>query len=621
MLIKKLKGFSLIELLVGILIASIVSVSVYSLFDRSSKDFSQTVNTNDLKTESTIIFNLIERDLARGGFVHPVRGDLTIASNCIAGGIGITAANAINIVSGTEVSSCYDRPSYDGTTAYRYKVTYKLGDGTAGLLDTNTLYKKIERTDDCTGGDTVADVDPNLASTIHPWQPVTSNIGSITFSYPTIGGSTNSSILDMDINFVSQKQNSLNLDFRKRVFLRNKSLTGSSVNCDNKCPNSKDIFANYTISSNETNWNPDTRNVPSATVVISTNYQNGEDILQWDSALATNYGLTVTFNATTGVLSIVGNTTARNYETFLRTVNYVSLQNTISSRTVFAGTDRQFILVLGFGTLCNNLIGRQVGAVRHFYCYVADNMSGRGALTGVEDTDGLSGNTLWWGQAKLRAENSTYYNLSGYLASITSAAENNYILAKIRDANNIPIAAWFGGTDNQGGEAVLNAASETTWVWSGGPERNQIFYTHDGVNNDGFTNWRTGEPNNCCIDILGDLYNGNTLEANEHFPTVGGEHYTQFSNVLSGTGYWNDLFDPGVTYSPFTTLGYVLEFSSNFPSPTITCSNASVSNRLACVNYFSSFNLVLDDTTYTSPDMVNLCDPTPTDNALPPKSS
>ena len=29
---------------------------------------------------------------------------------------------------------------------------------------------------------------------------------------------------------------------------------------------------------------------------------------------------------------------------------------------------------------------------------------------------------LWWGQAKLRAENSTYYNLSGYLASITSAA-------------------------------------------------------------------------------------------------------------------------------------------------------------------------------------------------------
>lgn len=614
--VKKLKGFSLIELLVGILIASIVSVSVYSLFDRSSKDFSQTVNTNDLKTESTVIFNLIERDLARGGFVHPIRGDITTASNCKS---GITPTNAINIISGTEVSSCYDKPSYDGTAAYRYKVTYKLGDGSATLPDTNTLYKKTERTDDCNA--TVADADPNLASTIHPWQPVTSNIGSITFSYPTIGGSTNSSILDIDINFVSQKQNSLNLDFRKRVFLRNKSLTGSSVLCDNKCPNSKDIFANYTISSNETNWDPDTRNVPSATVVISNNYQNGEDKLQWDSALATNYGLTVSFNTTTAILSIVGSTTARNYEDFIKSVNYVSLQDNRSTRTVYAGTDRQFILVLGFGTLCNDLIGRQVGAVRHFYCYVQDTASGRGALDGGGSDASMVGNTLWWGQARLRAENSTYHNLSGYLATITSAAENNYVLTKIRDTSNNPIAAWFGGTDNSGGEAVLNNASEPSWVWSGGPERNQIFYTHDSVANDGYTNWRTGEPNDCCDGSWGTAYNGNTLETNEHYPNSGGEHYTQFSNVISGTGYWNDLFVTGVTYDPFSTLGYVLEFSSNFPSPTIVCGNGSESERLACVNYFSSYNLVLDDTTYTAPDMLDLCDPNASDSNLPPPSS
>ena len=46
-------------------------------------------------------------------------------------------------------------------------------------------------------------------------------------------------------------------------------------------------------------------------------------------------------------------------KTFIRTVNYVSLQNDyIMLELVFAGTDRQFILVLGFGTLCNDLIGR-----------------------------------------------------------------------------------------------------------------------------------------------------------------------------------------------------------------------------------------------------------------------
>ena len=30
---------------------------------------------------------------------------------------------------------------------------------------------------------------------------------------------------------------------------------------DEKCPNSKDLFSNYLISSNETNWDPDTRTI------------------------------------------------------------------------------------------------------------------------------------------------------------------------------------------------------------------------------------------------------------------------------------------------------------------------------------------------------------------------
>ena len=35
--------------------------------------------------------------------------------------------------------------------------------------------------------------------------------------------------------------------------------------------------------------------------------------------------------------------------------------------------------------------------------------------------------------------------LSGYLATITSAAENDYVLDKIRDDFGNPVAAWFGG--------------------------------------------------------------------------------------------------------------------------------------------------------------------------------
>ena len=610
MFITKSKGFSLIELLIGIFIASLVSFSIYSLFDRGSKDFSQISNTSNLQTEATAIYNLIERDLARGGFVHPIRGDITNANNCKD---AIPDNHRLFISSdGKGVSTCFDKPSYDGTVAYRYKVTYRLGAIGAGY-DANTLYKKVERTDDCTTILTT-DTDPDFTSTVHGWQPVSENINDLTFSRPTIG-STNENILNLDVDMQSKNDSDVNLNFRKRIFLRNKPLTNSSTNCDDKCPNSKDIFADYDISSNETNWDPDTRTVPSATVVISENYEDGEDKLQWSTSLASSYGLTVNFQSSTGILSINGSATAREYESFLRSVNYVNTENDRTARTLYTGVDREFILALGFGSLCDDLIGREVSGIRHFYCYVENTTDGRGAWNKTN----LSGNNqLWWGQARLRAENSTYYNLSGYLATITSDAENDYVLDKIRDSGGNPIAAWFGGTDNSGGESVLSNASENNWVWAGGPERNTVFFTDDGnSSNDAYVNWRNNEPNNCCGGMYNNDYDNSSLETNEHYPNAAGEHYTQFSNAISGTGYWNDLFVPGVTYSPFQTIGYVLEFSTNFPSPTISCGNGSESERLACANYFSSYDLVLDDNTYTSSDMLDLCDIDPSDSNLP----
>ena len=610
MFITKSKGFSLIELLIGIFIASLVSFSIYSLFDRGSKDFSQISNTSNLQTEATAIYNLIERDLARGGFVHPIRGDITNANNCKD---AIPDNHRLFISSdGKGVSTCFDKPSYDGTVAYRYKVTYRLGAIGAGY-DANTLYKKVERTDDCTTILTT-DTDPDFTSTVHGWQPVSENINDLTFSRPTIG-STNENILNLDMDMQSKNDSDVNLNFRKRIFLRNKPLTNSSTNCDDKCPNSKDIFADYDISSNETNWDPDTRTVPSATVVISENYEDGEDKLQWNTSLASSYGLTVNFQSSTGILSINGSATAREYESFLRSVIYVNTENDRTARTLYTGVDREFILALGFGSLCDDLIGREGSGIRHFYCYVENTTDGRGAWNKTN----LSGNNqLWWGQARLRAENSTYYNLSGYLATITSDAENDYVLDKIRDSGGNPIAAWFGGTDNSGGESVLSNASENNWVWAGGPERNTVFFTDDGnSSNDAYVNWRNNEPNNCCGGMYNNDYDNSSLETNEHYPNAAGEHYTQFSNAISGTGYWNDLFVPGVTYSPFQTIGYVLEFSTNFPSPTISCGNGSESERLACANYFSSYDLVLDDNTYTSSDMLDLCDIDPSDSNLP----
>ena len=63
-----------------------------------------------------------------------------------------------------------------------------------------------------------------------------------------------------------------------------------------------------------------------------------------------------------------------------------------------------------------------------------------------------------------------------------------------------------------------------------------------------------------------------------------------------------------MTYEPFETLGYVLEFSSNFAAQQV-CSNATTANQRACVNYWAEFGVVIDDTTYQDPNMLDICLP------------
>jgi len=604
--LKKYKAFTLVELVVAIFITSLVAVTLFNLYDRSAKDFFQVQDTSDLQSESNILFATIEKDLAKGGFVHPARGDISNSANCRD---GITAANAVNIVSGNEVSACFDIPNFDGSVIYRYKITYRKGTFTGGP-DANTLYKKVERTDDCI---TVisSSGDPNFNSITHNWQPVSDKVGDITFSYPSIGGSTNDNSLDVDILFTANSGNPVSINFNKRVFLRNKNLTGNSTQCDDKCPNAKDLFVNYDVSDDDTIWDPAANNVPSARVAITTNYVQNEDSFDWDSNMETNLGLTVNFNAAIGVLEIDGNATAQQYQDFLRTVRYVNLEDDQDDRTAVLGDDRSIQLALGFPGLCSDLIPREAGGVQHFICYTQDTTSGRGALTGGATTDSLTGNALWWSQAKLRAEALSYYNLNGYLGTITSEDENNYILDKIRDGDGDPIAAWFGASDmidttTADGMSSFTA-TEGDWRWVGGPEEGQLFFTDDDVSNDNFTSWRTGEPNDCCNDIQGVTYNNNNLETNEHYPAEAGEHYAQFSDNQNG-GWWNDLFLPGVNYSPFATLGFVLEFSSNFAAQQV-CNNATAANRRACVNYWNEFGVVIDDTTYQDPKMLDICLP------------
>ena len=129
-----------------------------------------------------------------------------------------------------------------------------------------------------------------------------------------------------------------------------------------------------------------------------------------------------------------------------------------------------------------------MGGNDHYYEYIGDSLS--------------------WHDAKAAAASKTHLGLQGYLATITSDAENTFVADVVAQGALV----WVGGSD----EAV-----EGVWRWVTGPEAGDLF---------SFTNWNLGEPNN-----------------------VGNEDYLHI-NFGPPKG-WNDIF-------PTFNTGYVVEYSS-----------------------------------------------------------
>jgi hypothetical protein len=234
---------------------------------------------------------------------------------------------------------------------------------------------------------------------------------------------------------------------------------------------------------------PDGPNLTSARVSISGGYRAGEDVLSF----ATQAGISGTFNASTGVLTLTGNATVSAWEAALRTVAY---------RDVSASPDvttRQVTFSIG-----SSLSFPDNG---HFYEFVA--------------APGMS-----WTAAKAAAEARSFYGRSGYLVTITSAAENAFVGSKL------------AGTGWMGASAPLHTAPRD-WSWVTGPEAGTIFFTQTSDYNQacsagprgsgpGFQGWHDCEPNNWGFS----------------------ENYAHFYS----DGTWNDY--PGTT----SVNGYVVEY-------------------------------------------------------------
>lgn len=132
---------------------------------------------------------------------------------------------------------------------------------------------------------------------------------------------------------------------------------------------------------------------------------------------------------------------------------------------------------------------------------------------------------LTWADAKTAAEASTYGGATGYLATITSSAENNLIGTELSAS-----PAWFGANDE---------AAEGDWKWAGGPEADTSFWSGgvDGTAVDGaFTNWQGGMPDN---------YNG-IENCGEVYPEIGAPQWND-QDCNAERSYYVAEYGDGVT--------------------------------------------------------------------------
>lgn len=149
------------------------------------------------------------------------------------------------------------------------------------------------------------------------------------------------------------------------------------------------------------------------------------------------------------------------------------------------------------------------------------------------------GNVATWEQSFLEAQSQTFMGVSGHLATITSADENNFVLSSFAQPFDNQLA-WIGGREPN---------NDGVWNWADGPEVMQQF-SQGSIPTAPFNyaNWGGSEP----ID----------LNPNEDYAAI------NLGNLFNSVqpGEWTDAqnepdtFEPGALYP---VVGYVVEFETS----------------------------------------------------------
>jgi hypothetical protein len=216
-----------------------------------------------------------------------------------------------------------------------------------------------------------------------------------------------------------------------------------------------------------------------------TGFNSTATLLASVSLVSPPAGTTFVFNTTMGLTAASGFNLIGNKTKLVFTGTMSNINTALSSLKVNTGSVTGDIVISVAATV--NPTGYYYnGTNGHFY---------RPITTGTTYTN-----------ARALSEGTTFKGQTGYLVTITSADEDNFIIANVPQSN-----IWFALTDE---------VTEGRWIIDAGPEKGTLIKTSNGQtagNIQGqYNNWAPGEPNN---------------SGNEDYPVT----------KWSGGTQWNDL--------------------------------------------------------------------------------